>query len=95
MSKYQEALQEVKAGECFAGCMMDQKDATPAGIAELIASIAADVQRGLEQLAGNACPYDAAGLLDELATQADIMRVLAAARLKLLEAAAEDAVTLH
>ncbi|MFM0518039.1 hypothetical protein PQR08_11465 [Caballeronia jiangsuensis] len=95
MSKYQAALQEVTASECFKDCLMDDQEITPANIAEDMAYIAADIARGLEKLerVGH-CPYEAAELLDGLATQTDILRILAAARLKLAEAAAADGISI-
>lgn len=94
MSKYQEALREVMAGECFKDCMMDGQEVTPASIADDMAAFAADMQRQLEQLASiGQYPELAAELLDELATKADILRKLAEARVKLAVAADEDGIS--
>lgn len=91
MSKYQAALQEVMAGECFKDCMLPGQEITPASIADEMAAFAAEIQRQLERLSTiGHYPELLAEAMDEIATNAGILRSLAEARVKLAEAAEED-----
>ncbi|SAK97873.1 hypothetical protein AWB79_07530 [Caballeronia hypogeia] len=91
MTKYQEALREVMTGDCFAGCMIEGQEVTPASIAEDMAVFADAIRRQLENLSSiGHYPELLAEAMDELATNAGILRTLAEARVKLVLAAEAD-----
>ena len=91
MSKYQVALQEVMAGECFAGCLLPGQEVTPASIAGDMAAVSEEMQRQLARLGQvGAHPDLLTEALDELATNAGVLRSLAEARVTLALAAEAD-----
>lgn len=91
MSNYQAALQEVMVGECFAGCLLPGQEVTPASIAENMAAVSKEMQCQLARLGQvGAYPELLTEALDELATNAGILRSLAEARVTLVLAAEAD-----
>jgi hypothetical protein len=91
MSKYQAALLEILASESFEDCMLPGQQVTPESIADDIVRLCSDMQGQLARLAQfRDYPDLIVEAADELSTNAEVLRILAAARLKLQLAAEAD-----
>ncbi|MFM0525610.1 hypothetical protein PQR11_11550 [Paraburkholderia strydomiana] len=91
MSRYQTVLLEILASEGFEDCMSPGAPVSSASIADEVTQLCADMQGQLTRLAQfRDYPDLMLTAVDELMINADVLRVLAAARLKLEQAAAED-----
>jgi hypothetical protein len=92
MSRYQAAILEIMASEGFEDCMSSGQPVSSATIADEVTQLCADMQGQLARLAQfRDYPDLMLMAVDELAINADVLRMLVAARLKLEIAAAEDA----
>ncbi|WP_144110302.1 hypothetical protein [Paraburkholderia sp. BCC1886] len=91
MSRYQTALLEILATGGLEDCMSPGRAVSPASINDEVRQLCCDMQGQLARLAQfRDYPDLMLMAVDELIIDADVLRALAAARLKLELAAAED-----
>lgn len=91
MSKYQAALLEIMASESFEDCLLPGQEITHTSIADDIARLCSEMHGQLARLAQfREYPDLIVEAADELSTNAEVLRILAAARLKLHLAAEAD-----
>ncbi|WP_345817058.1 hypothetical protein AAGS40_29345 (plasmid) [Paraburkholderia sp. PREW-6R] len=91
MSRYQTALLEILASEGFEECVSPGLAVSSESIANEVTQLCSDMQAQLLRLVQfHDYPDLMLTAVDELLVNADVLRVLAAARLKLEMAAAED-----
>lgn len=94
MSNYKAAHAEVLTGELFAGCLIDGDGVSLASITEDIVSVCDHMQRQLVRLAAMAKRSQEWEILEEavpeFAVNAEIVRGLSAARVKLANALLKD-----
>lgn len=94
MSKYQAALLEIMASESFEDCTLPGQQVSPASIADDIARLCSEMHGQLARLAQfREYPDLIVEAADELTTNAEVLRILAAAQLKLELAAEADGIS--